>query len=67
MCSSVDILPFVYSLALGNESWRTNPDDIVSYLNNRESIWDSILHGNADSRRLAPYTNAGGFGATGNG
>ena len=42
-CSSVDILPFIYSLALGNESWRTDPSSIVSYLNNRESIFDSIM------------------------
>ncbi len=64
-CSSVDILPFIYSLALGNESWRTDPSSIVSYLNNRESIFDSIMHENADSRRLAPYTNVGGFNHTG--
>jgi arylsulfatase A-like enzyme len=65
MCSSVDILPFIYSLALGNESWRTNPDDIVSYLNNRESIFDIIMANEGDSRRLAPFTNAGGFGHSG--
>ncbi len=65
-CSSVDILPFIYSLALGNESWRTDPSSIVSYLNNRESIFDSLFQENADSRRLAPYTNAGGFNHTGN-
>ena len=65
LCSSVDILPFVYSISLGNESWRSNPNDMVSYLNNRESIFDSVLSNAADSRRLAPYTNYGGFGATG--
>ena len=65
LCSSVDMLPFIYTLALGNESWRSNPNDMVSYLNNRESIFDSIMYGNADSRRLAPYTNQGGFGHTG--
>ena len=65
MCSAVDLLPFIYSLALGNESWRSNSNDMVSYLNNRESIFDAIMYGNADSRRLAPYTNHGGFGHAG--
>jgi hypothetical protein len=65
MCSAVDLLPFIYSLALGNESWRSNSNDMVSYLNNRESIFDAIMYGNADSRRLAPYTNHGGFGHPG--
>ena len=67
MCSSVDILPLIYSASLGNESWRTNPSDIVSYLNNRESIWDAVYNNlnNTDARRLAPYTNYGGFGGTG--
>ena len=60
LCSSVDMLPFIYTLALGNESWRTNPNDMVSYLNNRESIFDAINYGNADSRRLAQDLNDAG-------
>ena len=41
-CSSVDLLPFVYSLALGNEYWRSNANDMVYYLSGRESILDAI-------------------------
>jgi hypothetical protein len=66
VCSSVDFLPFLYSLALGNESWRCNPDDIISYLNGRESILDAIFLGtqNAQQRRLTsfPLTNSQGGG-----
>ena len=54
VCSSVDILPFFYYLALGNNSWRTNPSDMVYYLNGRESIADAIFMGNlAQQHRLA--------------
>ena len=42
VCSSVDMLPFIYTLALGNESWRCNPGDIVNYLDGRESINDAF-------------------------
>lgn len=41
-CSSVDLLPFLYALALGNDSWRSNPDDMVYYLRGREAIRDAI-------------------------
>jgi arylsulfatase A-like enzyme len=41
-CSSVDILPFLYDMALGNYSWRSNPSDIVEYLGHREVIRDFI-------------------------
>ena len=41
-CSSVDLLPFLYSLALGNEYWRSNANDMVYYLSGRESILDAI-------------------------
>ncbi|MGB8879793.1 MAG: sulfatase-like hydrolase/transferase, partial [Solirubrobacteraceae bacterium] len=66
VCSSVDILPFIYALALGNErSWRTDSSDIIAYLSGRESILDAIHSSTATQRRLAPYTNAGGPGASG--
>src|ERR1017187_1179030 len=59
VCSSVDILPLVYSLALGNESWRCNSNDIINYLNGRESIRDAIYAGTAtQQRRLSSFTNA---------
>ncbi|MGA2137058.1 MAG: hypothetical protein ABSH50_32605 [Bryobacteraceae bacterium] len=41
-CSSVDLLPFLYSLALGNPSWRSNSNDIIYYLAGREAIEDAI-------------------------
>lgn len=42
VCSSVDLLPFIYSLALGNNTWRFNVFDIVYYLRSREAINDAI-------------------------
>jgi arylsulfatase A-like enzyme len=55
VCSSVDMLPFFYYLALGNNSWRNNPLDMVYYLNGREGIADAIFMGNtAQQHRLAP-------------
>jgi hypothetical protein len=42
VCSSVDLLAFLYTEALGNHSWRTNPNDIVYYLGNREAISDAV-------------------------
>ena len=67
VCSSVDILPFLYTLALGNDSWRRNGCDIVNYLNGREAIMDAIMLGtqNAPQRRLSgfPLTNPQGSAA----
>ena len=59
VCSGVDILPFLYSFALGNESWRYNPNDIVSYLAGRESLMDAIFAGTGSSiqRRLSGFAN----------
>jgi len=48
-CSSVDLLPYLYSLALGSDSnmgWRSNNNDMIFYLNNRESIFDAIMYYN---------------------
>ena len=63
-CSSVDVLPFLYSLALGNELWRSNGNDIVAYLSGRESILDAIYKYNhmgsiLQQRRISsiPYYN----------
>jgi len=52
-CSSVDILPFLYTLALGNDSWRTNPHDLVGYLYKREAISDFIFGASPAQRRLS--------------
>jgi Sulfatase len=63
VCSSVDILPFLYTLALGNSTWRSNSADIVYYLRGRESINDFILSQTPAQRRTAPnIPNAGGSG-----
>jgi len=60
VCSSVDILPFFYTLALGNSSWRTSSGDIIYYLRYRESINDFILSQTPTQRRTAPsIPNAG--------
>ena len=48
-CSSVDVLPFLYSLALGNEFWRSNATDMIYYLSGRESILDAIFKSNYPS------------------
>jgi len=42
VCSSVDLLPYLYSTALGNDGWRSNNNDMVYYLAGRESISDAI-------------------------
>jgi len=64
VCSSVDILPLIYSLALGNESWRCYPTDMINYLNGRESIMDAMMGGTqlTAQRRLStfPLTNSQG-------
>jgi len=59
VCSNVDILPFIYTLAIGNESWRCYRNDIVNYLAGRESIMDAILLGTSGStqRRQSPFPN----------
>jgi len=31
VCSSVDILPLLYTLALGGETWHTNSEDTIYY------------------------------------
>ena len=58
LCSTVDILPFLYALVLGNESWRKNPNDLVYYLLNRESIADFIFGSNPTQRRLTTIPNS---------
>jgi arylsulfatase A-like enzyme len=59
-CSAVDILPFIYSLALGNETWRSASGDMINYLDERESIFDALLNLNAIQRRKALVPNAAG-------
>jgi hypothetical protein len=48
-CSGVDLLPFLYTLALGNHSWRSNNNDMVYYLSGRESIDDAVYQYNNNS------------------
>jgi hypothetical protein len=62
--SSVDVLPFLYSIALGNESWRCNADDVIGYLSGRESIMDAIFSeaGQVQQRRLSNIPLANPYG-----
>jgi len=60
-CSSVDILPFIYTAALGNASWRNAQADMVYYLRGRESIEDFMFNAStAILRRVAMVPNAAG-------
>jgi arylsulfatase A-like enzyme len=66
--SSVDLMPFILSEALGNESWRGIEGEadqpFWSYLSGRESIMDFIIAPNtAVTRRVANVMNSsGGYG-----
>ena len=61
VCSSVDILPFLYGIALGSEmNWRTDPTDVIHYLNGRESIVDSIFSPHPLQRRISTIPNQNG-------
>ena len=42
VCSSVDLLPYLYTLALGNAQWRGNNNDMIYHLANREDLADAI-------------------------
>lgn len=53
-CSAVDILPFLYYLALGNNSWRNNSSDMIYYLSNREAIQDAIYEFNNGNPQPVP-------------
>lgn len=55
VCSSVDIFPFLFALALGNESWR-NPYGQYYYLAGRESIADFIFGAAPIQRRVVTLT-----------
>jgi hypothetical protein len=58
-CSSVDLLPFLYSMALGNEQWRCpSADDMIGYLSGRESIMDAIYSDDPVQRRLSNIPNS---------
>ena len=63
LCSSVDFLPFIYSIALGNESWRYASTDIVNYLQGRESLFDVVFNTNAATyrRQVLVPNSAGGI------
>jgi hypothetical protein len=57
----VDILPFIYSAAIGNPSWRSASNDIVYYLHGRESIEDFMFNATtATERRVALVPNSSG-------
>jgi hypothetical protein len=43
----------IYSLAIGNETWRCDSTDIVNYLAGRESIMDAIMAQYAQQRRTS--------------
>ena len=62
VCSSVDIFPLLYTLALGNSAWRNNPADPYNYLSGRECILDAILSTAPQQRRLSPFPNSNGVG-----
>jgi hypothetical protein len=62
-CSSVDLLPFLYSVALGNEEWRCpGANDMIGYLAGRESIRDAIYSSSPANRRLSSLPNSTGGG-----
>jgi hypothetical protein len=58
LCSTVDILPFLYWLVLGNDSWRSYTGDIVNYLQGRESISDFIYSSQPTQRRVTKIWNS---------
>ncbi len=61
VCSSVDLLPFFYSMALGNEGWRcSGTNDMIGYLGGRESIMDAIYSDAPLQRRLSNLPNSAG-------
>jgi hypothetical protein len=57
-CSSVDILPFLYWAALGNNSWRSSAGDLVAYLWNREAINDFVFNPSPIQRRASTIPSA---------
>ncbi|WP_180540351.1 sulfatase-like hydrolase/transferase [Nevskia soli] len=63
VCSSVDIFPFLYTLALGNSSWRNNSADPYTYLSGREAILDAILSSSPAQRRVSTFPNQNGPGS----
>jgi hypothetical protein len=64
VCSTVDMLPFFYTLALGNDSWRANSADLVNYLSGREAIFDAIFSATqpTQQRRVSSIPMANPFG-----
>ena len=54
VCSSVDLLPFIYTLVLGNHSWRGNNADMLYHLSNRESINDAIYQWDQTYTQVLP-------------
>ena len=61
VCSSVDILPFLYGMALGNDyNWRYNTATPIYYLAGRESIMDAIYSSTPYQRRLSTVPNNSG-------
>ncbi len=62
VCSSVDIFPLLYTLALGNSGWRNNSSDPYSYLSGREAILDAILSTSPQQRRVSTILNNSGSG-----
>jgi hypothetical protein len=65
VCSSVDILPFIYTMALGNDSWRNYSCDLVYYLRTREAIRDAIYSSQqpTQQRRVSSIPDMNPFGS----
>jgi hypothetical protein len=52
LSSSVDVLPYLYTLAVGSETWRSTSGSPIYYLRGRESIADAIY---AERNDLTPF------------
>jgi hypothetical protein len=58
MCSSVDFLPMIYTIAKNSFSWRLNSGDPYYYLAGREAIMDAIwFNGTGHSRTVTINVN----------
>jgi uncharacterized sulfatase len=61
VCSSVDILPFLYAISQDNDfNWRVNTGSPIQYLAGRESLYDAIYSSVPLQRRVSTIPNQGG-------
>ncbi len=56
MCSSVDFLPMIYTIATNSFSWRQSSTDPYYYLAGREAIMDAIWYGGTGHKRKVTIT-----------